>query len=179
METYIAILRGINVSGQKKIKMADLRTYLAELKYDALQTYIQSGNILFQTEGKTEAQLCKEIKDKIQEKYDFEVPVMIRTLTEWKAVHALNPYPDVPAEEYNRLFVAFLNEAPTPDNQERLAAFKFNTEVYEVHGREVYFYCPDGAGKSKMSNNLLENKLKVKATSRNWRTVEKLMAMAQ
>ena len=178
METYIAILRGINVSGQKKIKMAELREHLAELKYEALQTYIQSGNILFQSQPVEESMFEQEITDKIKEKYGFDVPVMVRTLSDWKRIHAENPFTEVPVEEYNRLFVAFLDQEPKPANEEVLKGMQFETEEFVMAGREVYYYCRNGAGRAKLSNNLLEKKLKVSATSRNFKTVEKLLTLA-
>ena len=79
MQTYIALLRGINVSGQKLIKMADLKIYLTELKFSNIRTYIQSGNIVFETDSSDEVALAKLIENKITEKYQFDVPTMIRT----------------------------------------------------------------------------------------------------
>ena len=179
MKTYIAFLRGINVSGQKKIKMAELREHLEALPLNEVQTYIQSGNIVFKAKEQGHTELEQQISGKIQEQYGFEVPVRVRTFTELKQIHANNAFPEVASAEFNKLFVAFLDRVPTAENTAKLNELEFPNEAYSLVGKELYFYCRNGAGKAKLSNTLIERKLQVSATSRNWKTIEKLLALAE
>ncbi|OFY91714.1 MAG: hypothetical protein A3K10_14210 [Bacteroidetes bacterium RIFCSPLOWO2_12_FULL_31_6] len=172
MKTYISILRGINVSGQKMIKMADLKVLYEELGFKKVQTYIQSGNVVFEyqeTEGNT---LEKMIFDKILSHYGFEVPNLILTPKDIEEALKNNPF-----QQYEKMYFTFLNEIPKSENIEKLSGFNFVDEHYEVIGKVVYFYCPNGYGNAKMNNNFFENKLKVKATTRNLNTVKKLLEM--
>ena len=175
MNTYIALLRGINVSGQKKIRMAELREQLAELPYENIQTYIQSGNIVFQSPEKPLAQLAKEIRGKIAEHYEFDVPTLIKTPAEMEAVVANNPFAN---EDLKRVYVTFLEPAPEQVQIDVLGEVDYSPEQYVIQGKILYLFSPLGRGTSKLSNNLFEKKLKVDATTRNWRTVNKLIEMA-
>jgi len=117
MKTYIAMLRGINVSGQKKIKMADLRAHLSTLDFTAVQTYIQSGNVVFKSANATLAELEAAIRQKILDEYGFEVGVMARTPADFEAVLRNNPFAD---RDLNRLYVTFLGRAPAPERLRKL-----------------------------------------------------------
>ena len=175
METYIAILRGINVSGQKKIKMADLKAHLEELNFKNVQTYIQSGNVIFEHETTSPEDLENEIVKKIYEKYGFQVPTIIKIPSELKYVINNNPFRDDPNKETNRLYVTFLSDVPSSINLEKLETIDYSPEEYILDGKNIYFYSPNGYGNAKMNNNFFENKLKVAATTRNWNTVNKLI----
>lgn len=175
MISYISILRGINVSGQKLIKMVDLKLLYESLGFEKVQTYIQSGNVIFETEEADLQKLISTIEDAITEKYGFNVPVQIRTKEELKKV--IDNLPFTGERELNRLLVTFLAETPyylPMDEIERLKAT--GDEIVFVNS-EVYLYVPEGYGNSKLDNNTLERKLKVKATTRNWKTINKLYEM--
>jgi uncharacterized protein (DUF1697 family) len=195
--TYVALLRGINVSGQKLIKMEHLKSALAQLPISQVQTYIQSGNIVFEAEEQETGLLERMIADLIEQTYSFQVPVVIRTAAELAAVAATCPYKPDTAEtsgvspvvapeaavapavkEKAKLYVAFLSEQPAEAQIAVLQTFHSAADEYTVMGREVYILCKEGYGKSLFSNNFLESKLKVKATTRNWATVNKLIAMS-
>jgi len=179
METFISVLRGINVSGQKKILMADLKTLYEELSFQNVTTYIQSGNVVFNTDsGLSNQDLAQEIEKAIQLKYNFAVPVIIRKATELAQVTAINPFLKDGAIDPEKLHVTFLAETPQQRNLEKLNTYNFPPDQFAVIGREVFLYIPERYGDTKLSNSFLENKLKIAATTRNWKTVQQLNAMA-
>lgn len=177
MKTYIAILRGINVSGQKKIKMADLRALLDELGFKEVQTYIQSGNIVFQYPETSENSLEKMIEENIQAHYDFQVPTLVRSPEEFQYVVENNPFLQDPEKDINRQYITFLAEKPAGERIEALREVNYEPEEYVIDGRLIFLYSPKGYGRAKMNNNFFEKKLKVSATTRNWKTVNKLLEM--
>jgi len=177
MKTYIALLRGINVSGHKKIKMADLRTYLEELDFQDIQTYIQSGNIVFKSENSSLKNLELLIKNKIHEKYSFDVPVIVVTSAAIKSAIKNNPFEKDDTKDPKKFCVVFLQDKPLQENIEKLKEYDYSPEEYLLTNKIIYFYAANGAGNAKMTNNFFENKLKVKATSRNWRTTNKLLEL--
>lgn len=177
MQTYIAILRGINVSGQKKIKMDELREALASLGFSNLATYIQSGNVVFQATPEDGLSLAQKIHECIEEAFGFDVPVLVRSLEEWQGVVDRFPFKGI--EELNRLMVTFLEEKPAHIPVEEIDALKASKDEVVYGEREVYLYVPDGYGKSKLDNNTLERKLKVRATTRNWKTTLTLLEMGK
>ena len=174
MKKYIALLRGINVSGQKLIKMADLKVYLSELKFSNIRTYIQSGNVVFEASDSDEIALAKLIENKIAEKYQFEVPTMIRTQQEMLDVIARNPLEIDEQNDFSKPYVIFLENEPAKDLVEKVMAFNSDKELFQIIGREVFIQYKNGAGTTKLTNTFFESKLKTKATSRNWNTVNKL-----
>jgi uncharacterized protein (DUF1697 family) len=175
--TYIALLRGINVSGHKKIKMTDLKALFEELGFSNVRTYIQSGNVVFESNSVTD--LESKIAGKIREQYGFEVSVICRTAAEIESVINRNPYAEMVDFAPEKLYLTFLAEVPQPDKLEAIKAFTFEPEQYTISGQEVYVYCQNGYGNTKLENLFFEKKLKVTATTRNWRTVNKLVDMSQ
>ncbi len=173
---YISILRGINVSGQKKIKMADLKALYEEQGFESVTTYIQSGNVIFESKAKLNTEDLKKVIEKaIEEKYAFHVPVDIRTNQELEQIVGNCPYEEAKEEENGtKILVTFLQSAPSNQKQELLLEYVKSPERLTIQGREVYLYCPNGYGKSKLTNTFLERKLGISATTRNWKSVKKL-----
>jgi len=172
---YISMLRGINVSGQKKIKMTDLKDLYLSLGFEGVSTYIQSGNVIFQSSGSDKKDLKIAIEKAIGEKYNFHVPVTIRTEKELKEIADSCPYEGAEIEENGtKILVTFLASSPSIENQEILKEYVKAPEKLTIRGSEIYLYCPNGYGKSKLSNTFLENKLGISATTRNWKSVRKL-----
>ncbi len=171
MNRYISLLRGINVSGQKKIKMDDLKGLYDSLGFKDVHTYIQSGNVIFTSSESNTLKLSAEIEKKIQRTFNFDVVVFIRTEQEWKKLIAKNPFAE---GEESRLYLTFLSDRPGNIPVEEIDKVKGKSEEFLISGREIYLYCPDGYGRTKLSNNFFERKLKVQATSRNWKTVKAL-----
>ncbi len=176
METYIALLRGINVGGHKKIKMIELRTHLLAIELADVQTYIQSGNIVFKSEIKDVHKLEHIIHLKILKEYGFEVPVIVLTIDNLESAILNNPFKEM---ELDKLCFTFLDEVPLTENLDQLNALDYSPEKFEVKAQTIFIYFPNGFGRAKLSNNLFENKLKVRATSRNWNTVNKLIEMSK
>ena len=174
---YIALLRGINVSGHKKIKMEDLRKILSYSDFKNIETYIQSGNIIFNS-SEDSKEISQQISGYIYKEYKFQVPVIVKTLTEWTAIIENNPFIKDTTIAMKSLYVTFLSDFPTSENIEILKSYKFDSEKYFIDGAIIYSVYPNGAGRTKMTNNFFENKLKVSATSRNWNTVHKLSSIA-
>ncbi|MCI4667373.1 MAG: DUF1697 domain-containing protein [Bacteroidia bacterium] len=179
MKTFIALLRGINVSGQKKIKMAELREQLGELGYQSLKTYIQSGNIVFKASLEDERMLEKQIKEKIFEHYQFDVQVMVLSLEDWEIAYKEIPFDAQKIDNHKILAVSFLSDIPNKEYLDEIADFKWKEDEFIIIGKRIYVYTPGGYGKTKLDNNFFERKLKVRATTRNWRTTLKLLEMAR
>jgi len=172
VKTYIVILRGINVSGKNILPMVALRELLSSLKFENVQTYIQSGNIVLNSELSKEEVIVK-VKNGIASTFGYDVPVLARTIDEWERAIAKNPYP---TENHKIVSFTFLSEVPI---ETAVAVNSTNDDVYTVVNDMVYIYCPGGFGSTKLTNNLFEKKLKVTATSRNYRTTMKLLALAK
>ncbi len=176
MKTYISLLRGINVSGQKKITMDDLKKLYESLGFKKVQTYIQSGNVVFQSTEADGSAVIQKIEKKITKVYGFEVSVLIRTPEELQQVIARNPFTK---QESEKSYVTFLSGVPVQVPMDEINKAKNSSEKYKIVGKEVYFYCPTGYGKTKLSNNFFEKKLKLSATTRNRNTVNKLLEIAE
>ena len=177
MAKYIAMLRGINVSGQKLIKMADLRESMTRLGLEDVATYVQSGNILFNTQETDLRVIAERISSQIKKDFTFDVPCLVRTADYFKMVLTNNDFLQQGKEE-KRCYVTFLEEEPDPMYLQKIDPQQYAPEAFIVKGNLLYFYSPEGYGKAKMSNNFFEQKLKVKATTRNWNSVNKLYEIA-
>jgi uncharacterized protein (DUF1697 family) len=170
--TYIAILRGINVSGSKKLPMAALRELLSNLNFTNVKTYIQSGNVVFSSDEKNQEKLGNQISKVIKKQYDYDVPVLVKTIAQWKTAMANNPFTD---KDISKQAITFLATIP----EETTIEVNSKDDQFQIIDSEVYLYCPNGFGRSKLTNNLFERKLKTQATTRNWKTINKLLEMAE
>jgi uncharacterized protein (DUF1697 family) len=179
METYISILRGINVSGHKKILMADLKTLYTSIDLVEPQTYIQSGNVIFKINKKESCkQLAEKIEKAIAEKYNFQVPVLVLSVQELQAILDSNPFLIRAGIDIEKLHITFLEETPNKNAIEKLELSKFLPDECFIHNKQIYLYCPGGYGNTKLSNTFFESKLKVKATTRNLKTANTLLKLA-
>ena len=175
MHTYISILRGINVSGQKKIIMTDLVKLYEDLGFTDVKTYIQSGNVVFNSTKKvSNSLLVKQIETKINEIYGFLVPVIIRTVDDLSKIIASNPFKNETSEN---LYITFLSNLPNSNHLENLTELNYLLDEFIVIEKEIYLNV-SSYGTTKLSNSFFENKLKVTATTRNWNTVNKLLAIS-
>lgn len=178
MSTFVAILRGINVSGQKKIRMADLKVLFESLGFENVQTYIQSGNIVFNTAvKKTKKEIANNIEAAINNQYGFHVPTLILTEEELTRAVKKNPFINQEGIDLAKLHLTFLDSAPVLANLQKLEGIDFSPDEFIIDGLNIYVHCPNGYGRTKLSNNFFESKLKVTATTRNWKTVNTLLAM--
>ena len=179
MPTYIAMLRGINVSGHNSIKMERLRASFEALEFDSVQSYVQSGNVVFNTSKASAAMLAERITTKIFEDFGCSVPVLIRTPMELGAILQRNPFVKPTAIGEAGLYVTFLSQPAPKAAEELLKPLAVASEQLIVAGRDIYLHCPNGYGNTKVSNAAIEKKLALQATTRNWRTVSTLFEMAQ
>jgi uncharacterized protein (DUF1697 family) len=175
VNTYISMLRGINVGGQKTIKMEELRTAYDSLGLTNARSYLQSGNIVFEHHGADPATVRSKIERKIKQSFGFDVFVLIRTRDELQRLVDRNPFT---GRDEDKLHVTFLSEEPETFLTEELVKAKEGAEEFSKGGKEIYLFLPYGYGNTKLSNNFFERKLKVAATTRNWKTVNALLTLA-
>lgn len=176
MATYVALLRGVNVGG-KKLPMAGLRSALADLGLDEVVTYIQSGNVVFDSDLRA-AELRPAIEKRIADEFGLAVTVILRTPAGLDQVVAHNPFgADEPV--LSRLHVVFLEDVPAAGAEARLEPERSPGDRFELHGRELYLHLPAGVGKSKLTLDYIERRLGVRGTMRNWNTLLKLLALAR
>jgi len=175
MKTYVSMLREINVSGQKTVKMEELKKLYESLGLKDVQAYIQSGNVIFKS-SEAGSILTGRIEKKIREYFGFDVVVLLRTKDELQKLVNNNPFSK---KSIDNLYVTFLSGYPALSPLEELNKAKAKSEEFFISGREICLFCPDGYGKTKLSNNFFERKLNVQATTRNWKTVNKLLELAK
>ncbi|WP_223845476.1 DUF1697 domain-containing protein [Flavobacterium selenitireducens] len=178
MKKYIALLRGINVSGQKLIKMERLRESVATLGFEDVSTYIQSGNILFRYPETDVATLSRLISKAILSDFGFDVSVISIEAGELETAIAENPFSERTPENSPQPYVGFLSEIPSAEAVAALKESDFANDEFRVIGKRIYIWYGDSAGKTKLSNTVIERKLKVVSTARNWRTVHKLLELS-
>jgi uncharacterized protein (DUF1697 family) len=176
MNIFIALLRGINVGGNNILPMRELVRVLDDLGLSRIKTYIQSGNVVFQTEQEDIEQLAQDISAAIGKSHGFTPHVLLLDRQEFRAAVAANPFPEGEREP-KTLHLFFLDAVPSNPDWETLANLKAESERYRLINRVFYLYAPDGIGRSKLAEKA-ERALRVAVTARNWRTVSKVMAMA-
>jgi uncharacterized protein (DUF1697 family) len=178
MSTVISILRGINVGGKNKIPMVELKAVYEGLKFKNVTTYIQSGNVIFSASESDSKTLSKKIEQGILKKFGFNVPVIARTIEEMQSAIKKNPFLKEKGIELEKLHVTFLEDSPAADNLKKAMEYKYEPDKFIIVNKEVYLHCPNGYGNTKLTNTFFENKLKVRATTRNWRTTNELLKIA-
>ncbi|MFC5048174.1 DUF1697 domain-containing protein [Aquimarina hainanensis] len=174
---YVALLRGINVSGQKKIKMIDLTSLLEEIGLSEIQTYIQSGNVIFETNRYKKEEISTVISHEIKKRYGFDVPVLVLDIEELKRIRNANPFQYEEEDLGKKVYVTFLEKKVAAAEETVLRSVAREEEKIVAGERVVYLYIPNGYGKTKLNNAFFEKKLMCNATTRNLRTVEKLIAL--
>ena len=177
MTRYVSLLRGVNLGARNKVPMADLRTLFESLGAEDVQTYVQSGNVVFKSRQRDAAKLSAEIERRIGRELALDIKVMLRTSAQLAKIVASNPFAASQGEG-TRLHVTFLADAPTRARLRTLESTAFAPDEFQVQGREVYLHTPNGYGRSKLSNAYFEKQLDVAATTRNWNTVTKLAELA-
>jgi len=178
MKTYIALLRGINVGGRNKVKMDTLKAVLEKLGLIEVTTYIQSGNVVFKSNIIDKAGLEKKIETTIESNFKFKVTVLITTKNDLSKILEASPFKNPEDIEAKQLYYALLKDKPLKINEQTLLQENYPNEQFLVTHNCVYLNCLKGAGKAKLTNNIVENKLKVSATTRNHRTILKLIKIA-
>jgi uncharacterized protein (DUF1697 family) len=178
VKTYVALLRAVNVSGQNKLAMAELRAHLTGRGYQDVVTYVQSGNVVFTGPATPEPKLVAELEREIRRGFGLTVTVLVRTPEQLRAVQSADPFVER-GEETKSVHVTFLASKPTPAQVKALAAKVAGRDEAVVRGREVHLHCPGGYGRTKLNNAYFEHQLATKATTRNWNTITKLLDLAR
>ena len=179
MTKYISILRGINVGGKRKILMADLRALYQSLGFENIITYIQSGNIIFASKQKNKNNaFTKKIKDAIFEKYGFDVPVIMRSMEELKSIVENHPFEKKKGVQIENLCLTFLSEVPTEENLAKINTYDYSPDLFQVIEDNAFIFIQGKYHQSKLTNNFFEKQLLVSATTRNWKTVIKLLELS-
>lgn len=173
----IALLRGINVSGRNKIAMAELRTLCAELGWGAVETYIQSGNVIFRADGPA-AQLEVALEQAIARRFALSIPVVVRAAADWPAYLAGNPFPGPSQATPNYVMLTLSKAPPKPGAAEGLQERAAHGEQIVQVGDALWVYYQNGAGASKLSPALFDRLVGSPVTARNWRTALKLAELA-
>ncbi len=174
---FIALFSGINVGGNRIVKMAELRAFFEEQGFTDVATYIQSGNVVFHAGGKKPETLAKELEAAFEKRWGFHSRIMVRDARWLAALVKRNPYPES-ADDHKKLHAYVLEREPTAAEIEPLTLKRTGPERFEVKGDVLYLDAPDGIGKSVFAN-LIPRVLKVPATARNWRTVLTLKGMTE
>lgn len=171
--TYVALLRAINLGPTRKVAMADLVRCFGEAGCDNVKTYIQSGNVVFDSRSRSSKKLASDLERQVKDATGLDVPVILRTAAEMASVVERNPFPGV---EPTKLLVGFMAGDPPADAAVPVERATSAKEEFVISGREIYLHLPDGAGRSKVPPAL--ERIKTPVTARNWRTVTKLLEMA-
>ena len=179
MNTYIALLRGINVAGKKKILMAELRELLSQNKFENVQTYIQSGNVVFNHPSNQPEKLSLLIEQVISSHYGFDVPTLVLLPQEIKKAIKQNPFITHLEIEESQTYFTFLKSLPNQENIDDFNTCNYPNETFIIKEKVVYYYCSTGYGKAKLTNKVMENKLNTRATTRNYKTTLKLISMSE
>lgn len=176
MTRYVALLRGINVAGKNIIRMDELEKSFSALGFAKVQTYLQSGNVLFSTDKSVEKKLADTIFSKIKHDFSLDVPVLVLSARELDEIAGSNPFGPKPGSDEKMFYCTFLFNPVSRENFHALDLPSAEGERAALHGNSILLYCPHGYGKTKLNNSYFERVLKVTATTRNWRTVCALQA---
>ena len=175
MNTYIALLRGVNVSGKNRIKMAELKEELIGKDFAAVRTYIQSGNLIFKHPEASNSTIATKIQALIYDRFGHSVEVWVRERSKFKQLAELNPYGVRDEQERSRIYFVFLMDEPSAKLVEELDSQDYQNEEFSISQECIYLLCHAGYGQAKCNNNFFEQRLKLSATTRNHRTVQTLL----
>lgn len=173
MQSFVSLLRGINVGGKNLVSMEKLRSLYESLKLGNPRTYLQSGNVVFES-SLPNYELATFLSKKIEQSFNVKVPVIIRSHDDLARIVENVPYAK---KDLSSVHVTFLSEKPKDFPKEAIDGFVQNGEKYQMSGTEIYLMLPIGYGMTKLTNNLFEKKLRLTATTRNWNTMAALLKM--
>ena len=179
MTRFVSLFRGINVGGHQLVKMDALKELHTSLNLQDVQTYIQSGNVVFASDNMNVTQIQKDIEDGFAQKFGFPVKVMVRTADEFYVIIEKNPFQKQPMKESKWVVAIFLASDPISTALEDIKKTYTGPEEIHIIGKEAFIYYPEGQGRSKLTNTFLEKKLKTVGTARNWNTVLRLQKMME
>jgi uncharacterized protein (DUF1697 family) len=178
MRTYVALLRGINVGGKASVPMAELRSVLSSTGLEDVTTYIQSGNVVFRSPTTGTPELATGIERAIHDAFAVGVAVLLRTPAELVKIARSNPFLQDEAD-LSKLHVVFMDKSPSREAVASLDQNRSAPDEFKVREREIYLYLPNGFGRSKLTIDYFERRLGVRATARNWSTLNKLIQLSE
>lgn len=180
MAVFVSLFRAINVGGNNKVSMVALKGLHEELGLQNVVTYLQTGNVIFESDEKTDStHLAGKIRKEFEKNFGFSPEVMVRTAAEIMQISEENPFLGHPEKETKWIVVMFLSGSPDVAAKEALLSAYTGPEEMVVKGQELYAYYTNGIGRSKLTNALIEKKLKMSGTGRNWNTVSKLLELTR
>jgi uncharacterized protein (DUF1697 family) len=178
MTTHIALLRAVNVGGTKSVSMSSLRDVLAALGFGEVQSLVQSGNLVFQSSGRTPDDLESLLEAEVYRRLGVRTEFFVRTARQWQAIVAGNPFEDEADRDPSHLVLMLLKSRATSTRVDALRAAITGPERVHGGGRHAYLTYPEGIGRSRVTSALIERRLETPGTARNWNTVLKLAALA-
>ena len=178
MNHYISLLHGINVGGQRRIRMEELRALYESLNFNNVRTYLQSGNVIFDSHKSSISGLTNTIETTIEQTFGFSVATLIRTKKEFYNLIESNPFLDECNGDITKLHVTFLSDTPSSSSVIEIKEVDYGSDQLFISGKEIHLYCPNGYGRTKLSNSFIERKLGMSATTRNWKTVTTLFDLS-
>ncbi len=176
MKTYFAFLRGINVGGHNKIAMQELRHLLSDIGFKDVKTYIQTGNIVFKSLETDKKLLVSKIEQSILEHFDFSIPAIVKTPVEIDIILEKCPFNE---EEKQASYFVLLYKTPNQEQIASLSAYEFPNEKFKLINDCVYLHSTTGYGRAKANNNFFEKKLNNIATTRNYKTLKKVIDLSK
>ncbi len=179
MITYVALLRAINVGGTALVTMAGLRDLVASLGFTGVRSLLQTGNVVFQGEAAGTAALEQLLTREAERRLGLKTTFFVRDRAQWEEIVVRNPFPRQAADDPSHLLAMPLDRTPEPDAIDGLRAAIVGRETVAAGDRCLYLVYPDGIGRSKLTNTLVERKLRVQGTARNWNTVLKILGLAR
>ena len=178
MATYVLLLRGINVGGNKRVKMAELKDALSAVGLDNPHTLLQSGNVVVDSNADTPA-LVDIVETTIESTFGFQSTVIARSAAEFRSLFAEHPFTSEQIEDPRFAHVGFCRDKPDRDGFEALQEAHVGPEEMKLIGRELFVYYPEGSGRSKLTNSVIEKHLGTPTTSRNWNTILKIAGILE
>ena len=175
----IALLRGINVSGRNVATVTNIKRAFKSLGFENVRTYAQSGNVIFDCKRAEAGEMARSLEEKLNETFGLSTNVIIRTQTELEKIIENNPLIDSSEIALDKFYVTFLSDMPDKTVSSNRDITPGQGETFVIIGKEVYLYCPNGYARTRLSNAKFETKLKTVATTRNWKTINKLLAISK
>jgi uncharacterized protein (DUF1697 family) len=179
MITYVSFLRGVNMTGHNSIKMTELAELYVKIGFSDPETYIQSGNVIFTDNSEIDpSSHSLKIEEAVLERFKYIVPVMVRTVKDLQDLFSANLFLNEPDFNPAKMAVIFLHEVPTEVQIRKVEDIDYPPDKFMIVGREIFIYCPNGFGKTKLYTNFFEKKMGVTGTARNWKTITTLLTLA-
>ena len=175
MKTYIALLKGINVGGHKKVPMAELRELLSKSGFENVQTYIQSGNVILQSNNSDISKIESDIEKSIEDYFGFEVSVLVKTRQDLQRIFDDSSFTE---DKKKASYFMMFHDCPSDDLVKEASEKVYEGEEYKIINNCIYYYYEKGLGKAKFNVNFFERKFKTFATARNYNTMVKILSLS-